>query len=412
VWEHHVEVRLTPQHNAHQHVITAEVAIDPACEPHSYHDCFGNRVHYCSLIAPHDQLAVRGHAVVDTALDNPFDYPVVPPARERQWVAESLRAQPRLWDYVLHRSAQTPDLTTLTVPGLVVPAHQPEQPLLNAVMAALEWIGETIAHTPGFPPALTKLEEALGRRTGTCQDLAHLLISTVRAWGFPARYVMGYQDPENGADDEPVHDLHAWAEVLVPGAGWRGFDPTTQLVANQTYVAVAVGRDAGDALPIKTVFKGGDAAGAAAPETAVVVEVTRSVMGPQAPRIGLSLGLEPDQPYAIRYAISISLCMVISARFHRHLAAPVPRGVARPAHDVPRRRRAAGRGDCGHSRRRARGTVCLSSSGGMARAAGGDASARAARARRHHPGDEPARHRHPRALRAGVRRRSQPQFPG
>jgi transglutaminase-like putative cysteine protease len=275
VWEQHVELRLTPQRNPHQEVITAEIAIDPACEPRGYHDCFGNRVHSCSLTAPHDHVVVRGRAVVDTALDNPFDYPVVPPARERQWVTESLRAQPRLWDYVLHRSALTPDLATLTVPELTLPAHQPEQPLLNAVMAALEWIGATIEPTPGFPPAPTKLEDALSRRTGTCQDLAHLLISTVRAWGFPARYVVGYQDPGYEADDEPVHGLHAWAEVLVPGAGWRGLDPTTQLVANQTYVAVAVGRDAGDALPIKTMFKGGDAAEAAEPETAVVVEVTR-----------------------------------------------------------------------------------------------------------------------------------------
>lgn len=274
VWEHHVEVRLTPHRNAHQHLTTAEIEIDPACEPRTYHDCFGNRVHYCSLIAPHDHLVVRGHALVDTSLDNPFDYPVVPLVREREWAAESLRAQPRLWDYVLHRSPLTPNLSTLNLPGLAIKERHPDQPLLDSVMTALEWIGEAIEPEPGFTPVPVKLEAALARRVGTCQDLAHLLISTVRGWGFPARYVMGYQDPGYADDDEPAQRLHAWAEILVPGAGWRGIDPTTRLVADATYVAVAVGRDANDALPIKAVFKGGQETEAAI-ETEVVLEVTR-----------------------------------------------------------------------------------------------------------------------------------------
>jgi transglutaminase-like putative cysteine protease len=275
VWEHHVEVRMTPQDNTHQHVRAAALDIDPACEARSYRDCFGNRVHYCSLIAPHDHLTVRVHAQVDTSLDNPFDYTVVAPARESDWVAQSLRAQPRLWDYVLHRSPATPALAKLAVPELDLPRRDPEQPLLDSVMAALEWMGDTIEHTPGFTLVPAKLEEALTRRAGGCQDLAHLLIGIVRAWGFPARYVMGYRDPGYAEEDEEEQRPHAWAEILLPGAGWRGVDPTTRLVANHTYIAVAVGRDASDAMPIKAVWKGGEAAEAAQADTEVVLEVTR-----------------------------------------------------------------------------------------------------------------------------------------
>ena len=109
-------------------------------------------------------------------------------------------------------------------------------------MAALEWIGTAIEYTPGFTDAPGKLDDVLTQRSGGCQDLAHLLIGLVRAWGFAARYVSGYQDPSY--DEEAVEQRpHAWAEVLIPGAGWRGFDPTTRLVVNDTYVAVAVGRD-------------------------------------------------------------------------------------------------------------------------------------------------------------------------
>jgi transglutaminase-like putative cysteine protease len=272
IWEHHVEVRMTPQHNAHQRVLATELTLDPACEPGSYLDGFGNRVHYCSLISPHDHLTVQMRAQVDTVLTNPFDYPVVAPERESEWLQHSLRAQPRLWDYVLHRSAATPDLSRLSVADFTLPTYDPSAHLLDSVLAALDWIGEAMEYTPGFTPDPATLDDVLARRAGGCQDLAHLLIAQVRAWGFAARYVMGYQDPDY--DEEAVQQRpHAWAEVLIPGAGWRGFDPTTHLVANQTYITVAVGRDAADVVPIKAVFKGGEEAPEAA--TDVVLEVTR-----------------------------------------------------------------------------------------------------------------------------------------
>ena len=65
--------------------------------------------------------------------------------------------------------------------------------------------------------------------------------------------------------------MHAWTEVLIPGAGWRGFDTSTGLLADETYIRVAVGRDAGDVITERAVFKGD----AAAPETQVTLEVTR-----------------------------------------------------------------------------------------------------------------------------------------
>ena len=92
---------------------------------------------------------------------------------------------------------------------------------------------ETSGNAFAFDPDVVK------QGKGVCQDFAHLLISLVRSWGLPARYVMGYA--EDGVSS------HAWAEVLIPGAGWRGFDATNRLVANDHYVRVAVGRDYLDA---------------------------------------------------------------------------------------------------------------------------------------------------------------------
>ncbi len=77
----------------------------------------------------------------------------------------------------------------------------------------------------------------------------------------PARTVTGYLDPSDGAVDD--RSSHAWAEVLVPDAGWLGFDAVHGRLADARYVRVAAGRDHGDVAPQRGTFLGagrGDAA--------------------------------------------------------------------------------------------------------------------------------------------------------
>jgi transglutaminase-like putative cysteine protease len=166
-----------------------------------------------------------------------------------------LRTQPRLWSFVLHRSAVTPDLTQLQH-GLELPHYEPEMPLMRAVQHAMDWIASILTYQTGVTDVHLPLETVLAARAGVCRDFAHLLIALVRCWGFPARYVMGYLDPSYIQSPDIRPTTHAWAEVLVPGAGWRGFDATLQLVCDQTYVAMTVGRDYLDAAPQRGSFKG------------------------------------------------------------------------------------------------------------------------------------------------------------
>ena len=110
------------------------------------------------------------------------------------------------------------------------------------------------------------------QRAGVCQDFAHLLVALgAQLRASRARYVMGYVEgntvPEEAQQEEATH---AWAEVLIPGAGWRGFDATCGLVANDCYVPVAVGRDSRDAAPVRGTFKGDE--GSASPQVSVRVQ--------------------------------------------------------------------------------------------------------------------------------------------
>lgn len=258
VWEHHCELRLAPTSTDHQQVDAVSVSVEPATAVRSFRDGFGNTVHAFDLAAPHGEARATVRAVVETRLDNPFAFGPVAPSAERGWIAEALNLQPRLWDYVLHHSAATPPLAALE---LDVPRRDPGKPLLEALQVVVQWVAETFTVASPEEASPARLAEALRTDTVDARALAHLLVSVARAWGAPARYVHGHLDP--GYADGETPTLHPWAEVLVPGAGWRGLDPCAGLVTNDTYVSVASGRDAADCPPIRSTCKGDESAAAA-----------------------------------------------------------------------------------------------------------------------------------------------------
>ena len=271
VTEHQCELRLSPYLNEHQEVEHLGLETEPEGTPRSFVDCFGNQVYHFGIVQPHEGLAVRCRSRVRTHLANPFDYELLPPERERAWLAEALRAKPRLWGYVLHRSAAIPELEHLDVKGLDSPRHDPAQPLQTSVMGAMAWIQATFQYDPDATHVHSALLEVLEGRAGVCQDFAHLLLALVRSWGIPARYAMGYVDPGYFDDGRPLA-THAWAEVLIPGAGWRGFDPSHGLLVNDSYILVAVGRDYQDAAPLRGSFKGDQAGDEPAVELSIMRE--------------------------------------------------------------------------------------------------------------------------------------------
>jgi transglutaminase-like putative cysteine protease len=88
------------------------------------------------------------------------------------------------------------------------------------------------------------------QRLGSCRDYAVLFMEVCRSQGIAARFVSGYYvglEPLVGPT--PV-DLHAWVEVYLPGAGWRGYDPTHGLVVGLSHIALAASSQAQDTMAI------------------------------------------------------------------------------------------------------------------------------------------------------------------
>ncbi len=102
-----------------------------------------------------------------------------------------------------------------------------------------------------MPPGIT-----WSQKSGSCRDFVLLFMAVCRAVGLAARFVSGYE----AGDPAYEQTLHAWAEVYLPGAGWRGYDPTLGILVSDRHVAVAASGWARYAAPITGTHRGGAAA--------------------------------------------------------------------------------------------------------------------------------------------------------
>lgn len=98
--------------------------------------------------------------------------------------------------------------------------------------------------------------------SGSCRDLAVLMIAAMRSLGLAARFVSGYVHLAN-ADDDGDNDegvgggnTHAWVQVYVPGPGWVDFDPSSGMIGNQNLVRVAVVHEPREAIPLQGTWIG------------------------------------------------------------------------------------------------------------------------------------------------------------
>jgi transglutaminase-like putative cysteine protease len=254
------EARMTPLTLSTQSALQTRVTVGNGTPVWAYHDYWGTLVSSFDIQAPHEELAVRAHSMVETSAaagpPAPLDWAELRERADTGLTAEYLSPTPR----------------TTVAPALAAAARERAAGVdpVQAAAAIAGWVAGRVEYMPGATGVQTSAQEAWEKSQGVCQDIAHLTVALLREAGLPARYVSGYLHPrpEAGIGQAIAGQSHAWVEYWV--GSWVAADPTNQAPVGECHVIVARGRDYADVPPLKGIYHG-------APSVAmdVTVEVTR-----------------------------------------------------------------------------------------------------------------------------------------
>ena len=259
-------IRLRPRCDAAQDVRSFTLDIDPVpAGRFDFTDREGNDVTRVWWVGTTVSLSVRTTFTVETRRSNPFDFLVFEPEARRVPPVYPDAEREALRAYLAPAPPAASALATELAGELAASGQGGEEvsAFLGALAARIRERVEHEVRDAGDPLAS---EVTLGRGRGACRDSAVAFVDACRAVGIAARFVSGYQHslpddgdgPEGGGPAEPQEpqerDLHAWGEAYLPGAGWRGFDPSQGLAIADRHVALAAAAAPRDAAPAEGSF--------------------------------------------------------------------------------------------------------------------------------------------------------------
>lgn len=236
---------LRPRESHSLHVTSFSLETEPACKTRWVRDCFNNVVAVTSFgPSPSSLLAFHCRMRFEVSEDNPFDFILEQRAAEFPFSYDE-RERSALAPYLQSAAGPvSPTVSSWLADLLGDPGQSRETTnLLTALNGAVHG---SISYVRRDEEGTRAADETLALRSGSCRDMAELFIEASRALGLAARFVSGYlYEPAQAAGPGPSQNvatgsMHAWAEVYLPGAGWRGFDPTNGILTTHHFVSSAV----------------------------------------------------------------------------------------------------------------------------------------------------------------------------
>lgn len=215
-------------------------------------DPFGNYLARVVFTEKTQELYLEVDVIADMTVINPFDF----------FVEKNAEHYPFKYDRQLLKDLNPYMEIKEAGPLLnewISQVDRSEQHIVDFLVVLNRRLRKDIQYTIRMDPGVQTCEETLSKALGSCRDSGWLLVQILRHLGLAARFVSGYLvqltadvkslDGPSGPEAD-FTDLHAWAEVYVPGAGWIGLDPTSGLFAGEGHIPLACTPDPVSAAPV------------------------------------------------------------------------------------------------------------------------------------------------------------------
>ena len=243
-------VRLRPRDGGGQMTHMFSLRTDPPEAGRSVNsDLDGNVTFALWFVGEFDRLVINTSCVVETLRENPFDFIL----SDVRFLDLPMQYPPE------QKAALGPYLAVGRKTALAVTElretifSRTRGKTTDFILSLCEHIHKNFPHVARDEGAPWPAERTLREKKGSCRDIVELFASVCRSTGLACRHVSGYALSERSGTE---NELHAWAEVYLPGGGWRGYDPSAGLAVADRHVAVASGATHGLIAPISGSFYG------------------------------------------------------------------------------------------------------------------------------------------------------------
>jgi transglutaminase-like putative cysteine protease len=238
---------LRPRECAEQRLLFHRLSVQPEAKINPVRDPHDNNFAWAHFWERADHLNIRSEFEVERQFPNPFDFILKPYAAPFPFTYEPV------FDFALGPYLAPPFDDTQARLRAWLDEHFVDRPaetvpFLGALNTLLyQTLQYTRREERGIQPSRLTLD--LGG--GACRDYAVLLVELLRTLGLAARFVSGYIFAPAGDDHRTAGAMHAWTEVYLPGAGWRGLDPTHGIWCDENFIPVAHAAQAESVNPLQ-----------------------------------------------------------------------------------------------------------------------------------------------------------------
>jgi transglutaminase-like putative cysteine protease len=242
---------LRPRQGPELHIEKSSLEISPRASLRWFRDVEDNSVAIATFEESSNQLGIESESIIQQFNQSPLDflvsdyaihYPFSYLQEDMEILAPYLKLKQHADDHLLKNL-----ISSVWNAGEQIQTYTLLERLCSTIQTRLAY---QLREEPGVQsPTLT-----LSLGSGSCRDSAYLFMEISRRMGLASRFVSGYLFAQ--PSDVNFGSTHAWAEVFLPGAGWKGFDPTIGKIVGSDHFAVAVSRLPESVPPVSGSFVG------------------------------------------------------------------------------------------------------------------------------------------------------------